>query len=186
MVRQYPNEIKPSRSALQSLLGERTITMVPMLKQSIIVKPRPDATSISLDPELCSICHRFPLPRSAATDCRNGVASPHTQVRSAFGTVRAPSAVPLGSGVLLQISSGSMDFYPRRKYHRRSSTSSGTIAQMAEERVQRRLAAIVVADVVGYSRLMEEDEVATLAVLRGAGRQFSSLSCARMAAASSK
>jgi TolB-like protein/class 3 adenylate cyclase/Tfp pilus assembly protein PilF len=37
---------------------------------------------------------------------------------------------------------------------------------MAEERVQRRLAAIVVADVVGYSRLMEEDEVSTLAVLK--------------------
>ncbi|MQX09054.1 adenylate/guanylate cyclase domain-containing protein, partial [Sinorhizobium fredii] len=37
---------------------------------------------------------------------------------------------------------------------------------MAEERIQRRLAAIVVADVVGYSRLMEEDEVATLAVLK--------------------
>ncbi|MET4687635.1 adenylate/guanylate cyclase domain-containing protein [Sinorhizobium fredii] len=37
---------------------------------------------------------------------------------------------------------------------------------MAEERIQRRLAAIVVADVVGYSRLMEEDEIATLAVLK--------------------
>lgn len=37
---------------------------------------------------------------------------------------------------------------------------------MAEDRVQRRLAAIVVADVVGYSRLMEDDEVATLAVLK--------------------
>jgi len=37
---------------------------------------------------------------------------------------------------------------------------------MAEERIQRRLAAIVVADVVGYSRLMEEDEVATLVVLK--------------------
>ncbi|MCG5475398.1 MAG: adenylate/guanylate cyclase domain-containing protein, partial [Sinorhizobium fredii] len=37
---------------------------------------------------------------------------------------------------------------------------------MAEERVRRRLAAIVVADVVGYSRLMEEDEVTTLAVLK--------------------
>ncbi|MBP1882482.1 adenylate/guanylate cyclase domain-containing protein [Sinorhizobium mexicanum] len=37
---------------------------------------------------------------------------------------------------------------------------------MAEERVQRRLAAILVADVVGFSRLMEEDEVATLAVLK--------------------
>ena len=29
---------------------------------------------------------------------------------------------------------------------------------MAEERVQRRLAAILAADVVGYSRLMEADE----------------------------
>ena len=36
---------------------------------------------------------------------------------------------------------------------------------MAEERVQRRLAAILVADVVGYSRLMEEDEVGTMAAL---------------------
>ena len=34
---------------------------------------------------------------------------------------------------------------------------------MAEERVQRRLAAILAADVVGYSRLMGEDETGTLA-----------------------
>ncbi len=32
---------------------------------------------------------------------------------------------------------------------------------MAEERVQRRLAAILVADVVGYSRLIEADEEGT-------------------------
>src|SRR5688572_30226734 len=37
---------------------------------------------------------------------------------------------------------------------------------MAEERAQRRLAAILSADVVGYSRLMEQDEAATLAVLK--------------------
>jgi TolB-like protein len=37
---------------------------------------------------------------------------------------------------------------------------------MAEERVQRRLAAILAADVVGYSRLMAQDEVGTLAALR--------------------
>ena len=36
---------------------------------------------------------------------------------------------------------------------------------MAEERAQRRLAAILVADVVGYSRLMEQDEAWTLAAL---------------------
>ena len=37
---------------------------------------------------------------------------------------------------------------------------------MAEERTQRRLAAILAADVVGYSRLMEQDEAGTLAALR--------------------
>ena len=37
---------------------------------------------------------------------------------------------------------------------------------MAEERVQRRLAAILAADVVGYSRLIEQDEAGTLAVLK--------------------
>jgi len=37
---------------------------------------------------------------------------------------------------------------------------------MAEERAQRRLAAILAADVVGYSRLMQLDEAATLAALK--------------------
>ena len=37
---------------------------------------------------------------------------------------------------------------------------------MAEERVQRRLAAILAADVVGYGRLMEQDEAGTLAALK--------------------
>ena len=37
---------------------------------------------------------------------------------------------------------------------------------MAEEPVQRRLAAILAADVVGYSRLMERDEAGTLATLK--------------------
>jgi class 3 adenylate cyclase len=37
---------------------------------------------------------------------------------------------------------------------------------MAEERVQRRLAAIFAADVVGYSQLMEADEAGTLAALK--------------------
>ena len=37
---------------------------------------------------------------------------------------------------------------------------------MAEERVRRRLAAILAADVVGYSRLMEADEAGTLAALK--------------------
>ena len=37
---------------------------------------------------------------------------------------------------------------------------------MAEERAQRRIAAILAADVVGYSRLMEQDEIGTLATLK--------------------
>src|SRR5690242_15323699 len=37
---------------------------------------------------------------------------------------------------------------------------------MAEERAKRRLAAIMAADVVGYSRMMEQDEAGTLAVLK--------------------
>src|SRR5262249_37079917 len=37
---------------------------------------------------------------------------------------------------------------------------------MAEERAQRRLAAILAADVVGYSRLMEHDEAGTLSALK--------------------
>jgi len=41
---------------------------------------------------------------------------------------------------------------------------------MAEERVQRRLAAILAADVVGYSRLMNQDEVGTLATLKARRR----------------
>ncbi len=36
---------------------------------------------------------------------------------------------------------------------------------MAADRIQRRLASILAADVVGYSRLMGEDEVGTLAAL---------------------
>src|SRR5262245_61109099 len=43
---------------------------------------------------------------------------------------------------------------------------------MAEERTHRRLAAVVAADVVGYSRLMEQDEVATLAALKQRRREI--------------
>ena len=43
---------------------------------------------------------------------------------------------------------------------------------MAEERAQRRLAAIVAADVVGYSRLVELDEGGTLAALKERRKQI--------------
>jgi len=38
---------------------------------------------------------------------------------------------------------------------------------VAEQRVERRLAAILAADVAGYSRMMSADEEGTLAALRG-------------------
>src|SRR6266478_1648070 len=40
------------------------------------------------------------------------------------------------------------------------------------ERVERRLAAILAADVAGYSRLMGEDEEGTLAALKGIRREL--------------
>ena len=43
---------------------------------------------------------------------------------------------------------------------------------MGEERVERRLAAILAADVVGYSRLMEANEERTMAALRQHRREF--------------
>ena len=43
---------------------------------------------------------------------------------------------------------------------------------MAEERVERRLAAIFVGDVAGYSRLMEIDEEGTLAALKRHRREL--------------
>ncbi|HEX6118864.1 MAG TPA: adenylate/guanylate cyclase domain-containing protein [Dongiaceae bacterium] len=43
---------------------------------------------------------------------------------------------------------------------------------MVEERVQRRLVAILAADVVGYSRLMGEDETGTLAALKSRRKQI--------------
>jgi TolB-like protein/class 3 adenylate cyclase len=46
------------------------------------------------------------------------------------------------------------------------SVSWGQTRQMSEERTQRRLATILVADVVGYSRLVEGDEMGTLTAIR--------------------
>ena len=43
---------------------------------------------------------------------------------------------------------------------------------MAEERVERRLAAILCADVAGYSRLMGSDEEGTLSVLKSDRREL--------------
>src|SRR5262245_40987512 len=45
--------------------------------------------------------------------------------------------------------------------------SLGSRSRMDETHVERRLAAILVADIAGYSRLMAEDEAATVATLKG-------------------
>ena len=42
---------------------------------------------------------------------------------------------------------------------------------MAEERINRRLAAIMAADVVGYSRLLEQDEASTIAAIKARRRE---------------
>ncbi len=42
---------------------------------------------------------------------------------------------------------------------------------MAEGHVQRRLAAILAADVVGYSRMMREDKAGTWRIRRSSGRR---------------
>ena len=57
---------------------------------------------------------------------------------------------------------------------------------MTEERIQRRLAAIAVADVVGYSRLMEADEAGTLRSCESGAQPSSSRRCAAMAGGSSR
>ena len=57
---------------------------------------------------------------------------------------------------------------------------------MAEARVERRLAAILAADVAGYSRLMGVDEEGTLAALKAYRRELSIPKLPNIAAASSR
>jgi hypothetical protein len=57
---------------------------------------------------------------------------------------------------------------------------------MAEARVERRLAAILAADVAGYSRLMGTDEVGTLAALKAHRREVVDPAIASITAGSSR
>src|SRR5207245_9025459 len=57
---------------------------------------------------------------------------------------------------------------PTRRYGRRGDRDSIAVMNSGRERVERRLAAIMAADVAGYSRLMGEDEEGTHAALTGA------------------
>ena len=56
---------------------------------------------------------------------------------------------------------------------------------MPEERVNRKLAAILAADVVGYSRLMGADEAGTLSALKRHRNRFSTRRSPPITAASS-
>ncbi len=58
-----------------------------------------------------------------------------------------------------------MDFPAGGQYNRALPIVGNLSRDMVGERVERRLAAILVADVVGYSRLMGADEEGTLAAL---------------------
>ena len=50
---------------------------------------------------------------------------------------------------------------------------------MAAPEVERRMAAILVADVVGYSRLVERDEAGTLAAIKALRREVIDINIAR-------
>src|SRR5215510_4008790 len=65
-----------------------------------------------------------------------------------------------------QRGSGLIDTFTAPQYNQRHCVHQRQTHRMAEERAQRRLAAILAADVVGYSRLMEQDEAGTLAALK--------------------
>lgn len=58
--------------------------------------------------------------------------------------------------------------------------------RLSEDRVERRLAAVLAADVAGYSRLMGIDEVGTLAALKALRREIVDPPSPAMAAASSR
>lgn len=59
-----------------------------------------------------------------------------------------------------------MDFATAKPYNLVDIDVPRLLNSMVEDRVHRRLAAVLAADVVGYSRLMGVDEAGTLAALR--------------------
>jgi adenylate cyclase len=61
---------------------------------------------------------------------------------------------------------GAIDSLYGHPYNRRHLGHPRQLLRMVEKRAQRRLAAVLAADVVGYSRLMEQDEAGTLAALK--------------------
>ena len=80
--------------------------------------------------------------------------------------VRPDTATPIGHVTDPLRKSVSIDLQVWYNYNSLNCGVWNKRYQMAEERAQRRLAAILAADVVGYSRLMEADEAGTLAALK--------------------
>src|SRR5262247_1096787 len=77
----------------------------------------------------------------------------------------SPSSAGAGETPIDYIEGASIQFSVVRSFE-------GNRSEMAEERAHRRLAAILAADVAGYSRLIGADEEGTLSRLRGLRRDL--------------
>ena len=94
----------------------------------------------------------------------------------AFRTATSPKA-PLTQTAKEKRDSG-IPGLPRRQFHKAGGTfvfekgSTMRLGRTQDARMERRLTAILAADVVGYSRLMGEDEVGTLARLKTCRREL--------------
>jgi hypothetical protein len=80
-----------------------------------------------------------------------------SRIRRCWYPTRSPNSAPARASLPAQRDRARMPLKRR--------DASGTGQQMSEERLERRLAAILATDFVGYSRLMGGDEEGTLAAL---------------------
>src|SRR5262247_2958049 len=91
----------------------------------------------------------------------------------------SPSSAGAGETPIDYIEGASIQFSVVRSFE-------GNRSEMAEERAHRRLAAILAADVAGYSRLIGADEEGTLARLKALRAERSTLKLPNITAASSR
>src|SRR4029078_3415383 len=90
-----------------------------------------------------------------------------------FGVITDAAAAPAAT-IRTPKNTSALTSWSQFQLHGHSARARPTIrtvvlilqAPMVEERSKRRLAAILAADVVGYSRLMEADEAGTFAALK--------------------
>src|SRR3984893_6777477 len=87
-----------------------------------------------------------------------------SRIRRCWYPTRSPNSAPATASLPAQRDRARMPLTRRDAF--------GTGQPMSEERLERRLAAILATDVVGYSRLMGEDEEGTLAALKTLQREL--------------